>query len=766
MKKILLLSLFVLSAAMAMAATYPASYYTIAPETAVIVGDVNQDQVVTASDVTELYNYLLNNNTTYYSTSDVNGDGVVTAADITAVYDVLLSGGGATPATTSIKMSDYISVTSTATPVQHTWKNNEDVIFIALDGVEENMYVLVRSGGKWTLKDINGNNKAGFKTSGTIKAAWVRNADYTNAQVWNIDVPVDLATGSGTYTCSGTTVAIKLNLELTESKLEVYKPTQGDYVTNYYHIAGIESIVGNQFYQETKAPVKHFVTSGNTTFGYAYGIMQSYDYYHYLTASQTGYKSSMTYPLTPGKTHFIYSPQEYPSFWTRDFTMIYYDAYDNSKKTLNNTGSVIYLPVGATISFMPQEAGMTVWDGTLQSQSNSNPNSVKSYQYNTANTISIEGMEVGDALVSFSYTSPGGGTFNYQFVVRVEPSIWVAGSTLNSSGNKTPAIYFNNKTTSTPSMSGVTGNQWVERFEVGKGQGYAWVTNGSKNEIHRSTNPYSYGSYNKRYDVSGAMPWLYADKSGNVFYLSNYSNGKYMIFKNNGLVFDTNSNYEPDFVKTDYHKGKVAMIFNNSNGLNFVQDVVSGTITCCDESYYLPPTDPNQTYGGRVSFYYENLAVDHGIAVVKKMKDIAKIVGYEVEHTYTKWVDCYLSGSSTSTVSYGYNAIPEASSNEIFLTNDNQIFYVSDFVNGKITKASSGMYSTSTYVTNLKNIVMCRYKDGYLYGVRKETGANGVAYYFFYDTFNNVISGIYTQRALNLPQSIEIKDIYLEYTRN
>jgi hypothetical protein len=148
------------------------------------------------------------------------------------------------------------------------------------------------------------------------------------------------------------------------------------------------------------------------------------------------------------------------------------------------------------------------------------------------------------------------------------------------------------------------------------------------------------------------------------------------------------------------------------------------------------------------------------------MKDIARIVGYEVDHTYSKWVDCYLSGAITSTVSYGYNAIPVGSSNEIFLTNDNQIFYVSDFVNGKITKVSSGTYSTSTYVTNLKNIVMCRYKDGYLYGVRKETGVNGVTYYFFYDTFNNVISGTYTQRALNLPQSIEIKDIYLEYTRN
>ncbi len=756
-----------LAALVAKAATYPASYYTIAPETVSLVGDVNQDQAVTASDVTELYNYMLNGSNNHLSTSDVNGDGEVTSADVTAVYNVLLSGSGATPAVTSIKMSDYISVTSSATPAQHVWKNTEDVIYIALDGVEENMYVLVRSGGKWILKDISGSNKAGFKTSGTIKAAWVRNADYANAQVYNIDVPVDLATGSGTYTRSGTTVAIKLNLTLTESKLEVIKPTQGDYVTNYYHIASIVSIVGNEFYQEAKAPVKHFVTSGNTTFGYAYGIMQSYDYYHYLTASKTGYKSSMSYPLTPGKSHFIYSPQEYPSFWTRDFTMNYYDAYDYIKQTLQSSGSVIVLPVGASINFMPQEAGETVWNGTLKSQSNSNPTSVSSYTYNTANTITIEGMQVGTATVTFSYTSPGGGTFNYNFTVKVVPSIWVAGSTLNSSGKKVPAIYFNKKGTSAPSISGSTANQWVERFEVGKGNGFAWVTNGSSSEVHRSTNPYSYGSYIKRYDVAGGMPWLYADKSGNVFYLSNYSNGNYMLFKNNGLVFDTNSSFTPDFVKADYQNGKVAMVFSNSNTLNFVQDAVAGTITCSDNSYYLPPTDPNQTYGGRVSFYYENLAVDHGLAVVKKQKDVAKLVGYEVEHTYTKWVDCYLSGASTSTVSYGYNAIPTASSNEIFLTNDNQVFYVSDFVNGKITKASNGWTTTSTYVTSLKNIVMCRYKDGYLYGVRKVTASNGsVVYYFFYDTFNNVLSGTYTQQALDLPQSFELKDIYLETTRN
>lgn len=53
--------------------------------------DVNCDGVVTAYDITAIYNYLLNNDTTFLSTSDVTGDGLVTAADVTAVYTNLLT---------------------------------------------------------------------------------------------------------------------------------------------------------------------------------------------------------------------------------------------------------------------------------------------------------------------------------------------------------------------------------------------------------------------------------------------------------------------------------------------------------------------------------------------------------------------------------------------------------------------------------------------------------------------------------------------------
>lgn len=53
-------------------------------------GDVNCDGAVTSSDVTALYNYLLNDDETFIATGDVDGDGKITAADITAVYNILL----------------------------------------------------------------------------------------------------------------------------------------------------------------------------------------------------------------------------------------------------------------------------------------------------------------------------------------------------------------------------------------------------------------------------------------------------------------------------------------------------------------------------------------------------------------------------------------------------------------------------------------------------------------------------------------------------
>ena len=53
-------------------------------------GDVNGDGSVNAADVTALYNYILNGDETYLSTSDVNNDNAVNAGDVTAVYNIIL----------------------------------------------------------------------------------------------------------------------------------------------------------------------------------------------------------------------------------------------------------------------------------------------------------------------------------------------------------------------------------------------------------------------------------------------------------------------------------------------------------------------------------------------------------------------------------------------------------------------------------------------------------------------------------------------------
>lgn len=57
-----------------------------------VAGDVNGDGTVTAADVTALYDYLLNNDTTHLVNGDQTGDGNITAGDVTAVYSVLLGG--------------------------------------------------------------------------------------------------------------------------------------------------------------------------------------------------------------------------------------------------------------------------------------------------------------------------------------------------------------------------------------------------------------------------------------------------------------------------------------------------------------------------------------------------------------------------------------------------------------------------------------------------------------------------------------------------
>ena len=63
---------------------------TMIAQTHRVSGDVDGDGIVTSSDITALYNHLLNGDMTNYYTSDVDGDGGITSADVTMLYNILL----------------------------------------------------------------------------------------------------------------------------------------------------------------------------------------------------------------------------------------------------------------------------------------------------------------------------------------------------------------------------------------------------------------------------------------------------------------------------------------------------------------------------------------------------------------------------------------------------------------------------------------------------------------------------------------------------
>ncbi|MBR5119275.1 MAG: hypothetical protein IK100_11630 [Muribaculaceae bacterium] len=63
---------------------------TVVPETVAVPGDVDGDGVVTANDITCIYNFLLNGDETFLATSDVDGDGTITSADVMYIYSILL----------------------------------------------------------------------------------------------------------------------------------------------------------------------------------------------------------------------------------------------------------------------------------------------------------------------------------------------------------------------------------------------------------------------------------------------------------------------------------------------------------------------------------------------------------------------------------------------------------------------------------------------------------------------------------------------------
>ena len=775
MKKLLLLSLIIFLAMVAMAATYPASYYTIASETATIAGDVNGDGEVTATDITSLYNVLLSSNYSGVVNGDQNGDGDITSSDVTQVYNILLSGGGTSPTITSIKMSDYISATSSGAQLQHVWKNTEDVIYITLDGVEENMYVLVRSGGKWTLKDITGSNKAGFKTGGTIKAMWVRGANWSADQVGDLNIPQDFALGSGTYTCSAKTVAINLTLELYESKIILggTNVNTSTGMTYCRHITSLQSInnfingssVDNEY--ATTTPKAKLINGQYVIYARHDDINSSGNTVFHVTLPDTrSFRYTANFKFKPGQDYTLMNPGPGGSGWTRDFVMGYNNtAYDpnNTFITLNDNGytNQVTIPVGTEYNLVPMEGGISVYNGTVQNLQVSNTTCVTTYN-NSFATPTICAQEVGTSYVYFKYTTPYGDTYNYTLKVTVNPSIWLYGYITNQNNQRVPTIYYNMKGTSAPKISNDTGSQEVMGFSMSNGHAAAIVKGSSTCKLFKNPySPYSYGSYTERYDIGfPTEKWVYMDPDENIYY-DRESGDYYSVMKNNSIIL-SNSNKDRPYInfKVDHTTGNIACV--NSYSYSSELYILGIGLVRSDYGYNNLHWGPNGTSTGERVTYSYNYAFSNDRLILRVHRQKTEFGQNDNEMIYTNnyYVYTYNSlGQQLSSPTFDANGF----SSSVFY-DGNTLFYVSNETLGQITTTVGNNVSTIT--TNKKNIYKIGYKDGYVYGLRRVLESGKYIYYFFFGSLSQVLNNTCTEINLGEYPGFALNGIFLETSKN
>lgn len=772
MFRTLLLSIFAAMAVTAVAATYPASYYTLAPETTSVEGDVNNDGNVTSVDVTALYNYLLNGDSSSIVNGDQDGDNKITAGDITVIYNVLLNGSSSQA--TKITMNEYISATSSGAPTKHVWKNTEDVVYITLDGVEENMYVLVRSGGKWTLRDITGSSKAGFKSSGSIKAMWVRSANWSSDQVGDLNIPQDCAFGSGTYTRNGNTVSINLPLELYESKIILGGTNVNTSTSMTYcrHITSLQSINGfingsgvdNEY--ATTTPKAQLINGQYVIYARHVDVNSSGNTVFHVTLPDTrSYRYTANFKFKPGQDYTLMNPGP-GAGWTRDFVMGYYDsAYDPNYTfiTLNNNGSTnqLTIPVGTEVNLVPKEGGSSIFNGTVQNLQVSNTTCVTTYNSIFA-TPTICAQEVGTSYVYFKYTTTYGDSYNYAIKVTVNPSLWLYGFITNQNNKSVPTIYYNMKGTSAPKIGDDTGNQEVMGFSMSKGHAAAIVKGSSTCKLFKNAgSPYSYGSYTERYDIGSPIAkWAYMDHDENIYY-DKESVGYYYVMKNNSVVL-SNSNKDRPFTsfKVDYTTGKIACVnsFSNSSELY----ILGVGLVRSDYGYDNLHWGPNGTSTGERVTYSYNYAFSNDRLILRVHRQTTQFGQNDNEMVYTN--NYYV---------YTYNSLGQQLSSPTFhhegfkasmFYDGNTLFCVSNGTLGQFTTTVGNNVSTIT--TNKKNIYKIGYKDGYVYGLRRVNESGKLIYYFFFGSLSQVLNNTCTEINLGEYPDFVLNGMFFETSKN
>ena len=421
-----------------------------------LTGDVNNDDKVNVSDVTALVNMILGVIPKDEARADINGDGKVNVSDVTALINIILgvSSGGGTGGSV-IKMSDFIpSSLPSYSPddYNHKWAEG-DVIFIAVDPdytsgeACQNVYAMVRTGGKWVLQDVPGSNKQGFKTiGGTLCAAYVQHADIENSRYNYIPLTGDVAcvNRAANYTVTPKNgkfyITIRdIILDHFVSRIDVSGAYEGDYFyESVTHLDALTKITWQPLYAygsfETsgRAPV---IDIDSNHKGYAYGVWRkdtrangwltlnyakNNGYSYYWTYNQTG--------LEQGRSLSINSP--WTSTWGgRDLSMRYYNYDDRTSYRLNagSTYQNVNINVGTNIVLRPYDGNTSDSYGTMTSVASSNSGIL---DINSSNDqVSVVAHKVGTTTLTIKYKTRDNLNCTYVYEVKVNPTVWAVGAT-------------------------------------------------------------------------------------------------------------------------------------------------------------------------------------------------------------------------------------------------------------------------------------------------------------------------------------------------
>ena len=484
MKKITTLLLSCLMALTAFnAGAVNASIYEI--DEGSLVGDVNNDNAVNVSDVTEIVNMILGIIPKNMDSADIDNNGQVNVSDVTALINIILgtTSGGSTGGSV-ITMADFTpnSGTTSGTAPLHQWAEG-DVIFIAVDpdytSACQNVYAMVRTGGKWVFRDVKGSNKQGFKTSGgTLCAAYVQHADLENSYYDYIPLKGDVAcvnrAANYTVTPKNGKFYIKINdiiLYHFVSRIDVYAANEGDYFYgSVTHLDALTEIRWQPFYTyasfqtSSRAPV---IDIDSQHRGHAYGVWKKgtrTDGWLTLNyAKSNGYAYWWNYTqdeLSQGRyLTSIYSPWQ--NGWNRDLYMNYYNG-DERKSYRLNAGSLsaqqVDINVGTNIIFRPWDGATSDDKGTMTSVTSSNSGIIDVNYDNTQ--VNVTAHKVGTTTLTIKFKTKDGINTTYTYNVTVNPTVWAAGK---SAYNK-PILWRN----------------WQDKS--------GWISGNSDNENYKATN--------------------------------------------------------------------------------------------------------------------------------------------------------------------------------------------------------------------------------------------------------------------------------------